>query len=174
MQGFRKPARSLLSILVVAASAIAFLVSTGVGVVWPLGMARADSRSGAGRSPFLAGRRRRCLHRITFSVISVWLERPAVHRRACCRDDYVLLAMAKTPPAVPDATVPEEIQTYGYALIVARTTSCGCPGGQAVEGRGPKMLRTANAVKYTRPSWREKDAVKVYTEGIQQSIAYFR
>jgi apolipoprotein N-acyltransferase len=36
MQGFRKPTRALLSILIVAVSAIAFLVSTGVGFVWPL------------------------------------------------------------------------------------------------------------------------------------------
>jgi len=36
MQVFRQPSRSLLSSLVVAVSAIAFLVSTGVGVVWPL------------------------------------------------------------------------------------------------------------------------------------------
>jgi len=33
---FRQPSRSLLSSLAVAVSAIAFLVSTGVGVVWPL------------------------------------------------------------------------------------------------------------------------------------------
>jgi hypothetical protein len=36
MQGFREPTRSLLSIAVVAVSAIVFLVSTGVGFVWPL------------------------------------------------------------------------------------------------------------------------------------------
>ena len=36
MQELPQPTRSLLSILVVAVSAIAFLVSTGVGVVWPL------------------------------------------------------------------------------------------------------------------------------------------
>jgi apolipoprotein N-acyltransferase len=36
MQALPQPTRSFLSILVVAVSAIAFLVSTGVGVVWPL------------------------------------------------------------------------------------------------------------------------------------------
>ncbi len=36
MQAPSQPTRALLSILIVAVSAIAFLVSTGVGVVWPL------------------------------------------------------------------------------------------------------------------------------------------
>jgi hypothetical protein len=36
MQALPQPTRSFLSILVVAVSAMAFLVSTGVGVVWPL------------------------------------------------------------------------------------------------------------------------------------------
>ena len=84
-------------------------------------------------------------------------------------------AMAKTPPAVPDATVPEEIQTYGYALNCRENDILAAvPGAKRSKDVVRKMLRTANAVKYTRPSAREKDAVKVYTEGIQQSIAYFR
>ena len=84
-------------------------------------------------------------------------------------------AMANSPPAVPDATVPEEMQEYGYAINCRdNDILAAVPGSKRSKDVVRKMLRTLDAVKYTRPSVREKDAVKVYTEGIQQALAYFR
>lgn len=86
-----------------------------------------------------------------------------------------MMAMQAEPPVLPNATVPDEMVQYGYAIDGNENDyMAAVPGHERPKAVARKMLQTLDAVKYARPGARERTAANAYTDEIKKSLAYFR